>query len=139
MSNRDPITYQEAFRYLSESHGERYVQGATESRKRAIRKFTNERVTLNNGVLYYSESNSESEKINRQWIQNKELKEQILQSIHDNRMGGCHFGRDKTREKVCSRYFWHGICEDIDKYIKMCETCQKVEQLKLSKKYQEST
>ncbi len=59
----------------------RYVQGATESRKRAIQKFTSERVTLNNGVLYYSESNSESEKINRQWIQNKELKEQILQTI----------------------------------------------------------
>ena len=105
MSNRNPITCQEAFRYLSESHGGRYVQGATESRKRAIPKFTSERVTLNNGVLYYSESNSESEKIKRQWIQNKELKEQILQLIHDNHMEGCHFDRDKTPKKYAPGIF----------------------------------
>ena len=40
--------------------------------------------------------------------------------------GGCHFGRDKTRDKVASRYFWHGQLDDVDYYIKTCEKCQKV-------------
>ena len=31
------------------------------------------------------------------------MQQQILQSLHDNPAGGCHFGRDKTRDKVSSR------------------------------------
>ena len=29
---------------------------------------------------------------------------------------GGHFGRDKTRNKVCSRYYWMKMVEDIDNF-----------------------
>ena len=56
----------------------------------------------------------------------KKKQKQVLQSLHDDPAGGCHFGRDKTRDKVSSRYFWHGQCDDVDEYIKTCDKCQKV-------------
>ena len=49
--------------------------------------------------------------------------------IHDDNSAGgcgCHFGKDKTRDKIASRYFWRGQYDDIDEYIKTCEKCQKV-------------
>ena len=67
-------------------------------------------------------------KARRRWISDKQkqMQQQILQSLHDNPTGGCHFGRDRTRDKVVKRYFWQGQYEDIDNYIKTCEKCQKV-------------
>ena len=65
-------------------------------------------------------------KSKRQWIEDEQKQKQILQSLHDDPAGGCHFGRDKTRDKIASRYFWHGQYDDIDEYIKTCEKCQKV-------------
>ena len=59
----------------------------------------------------------------RQWIGDKEMQQQILQSLHDNPAGGCHFGRDKTRDKVSREYFWH---DNVDYYIKTCGKYQKV-------------
>ncbi len=46
-------------------------------------------------------------------------KQVILEACHDNRVGGCHFGRDKTIEKVSSRFFWKGIHKDVEKWVSM--------------------
>ena len=59
----------------------------------------------------------------RKWNPEKERQQQILQSLHHDAAGGCHLGRDKTRDKVSRRYFWHNQCDDVDQY---SETCQKV-------------
>ena len=32
----------------------------------------------------------------------KQMQNQIMQSVHDDDAGGCHFGRDKTKDKVAS-------------------------------------
>jgi hypothetical protein len=45
----------------------------------------------------------------RQWIEDTTRQQQIVSSVHEAALGGCHFGRDKTCEKVLHRYFWHGI------------------------------
>ena len=65
-------------------------------------------------------------KSKQQWIDDEQKQKQILQSLHDDAAGGCHFGRDKTRDKVVSRYFWYGQYDNVDEYIKTCEKCQKV-------------
>lgn len=127
MSKRNPVTYHEVFKYLS-NKTERYPEGCSDARKRAIRKFS-DKILLEDGVLFYVQSDSEEKqnaKGKRQWIADKEMQQQILQSMHDDPAGGCHFGRDKTRDKVASRYFWHGQLDDVDYYIKTCEKCQKV-------------
>lgn len=39
---------------------------------------------------------------------------------------GGHLGRDKTIEKVCSRFYWGlGMHNEISTYVKCCEVCQR--------------
>lgn len=35
-------------------------------------------------------------------------------------------GRDKTLSKICSRFYWKGMCDDIKEYIKQCDKCQRM-------------
>ena len=44
-------------------------------------------------------------------------KHAILEACHDSRFGGCHFGRDKTTEKVSSRYYWKGLHKDVEEWV----------------------
>ena len=39
--------------------------------------------------------------------------------------GGGHFGRDKTLEKNCSRFYWRDMAKHIKEYVSSCEVCQK--------------
>ena len=127
MSKKNAVTYDEAFKYLSDKKM-RYAEECSESRKRAICKFS-ENICLEDGVLFYMQFDNKDKqtvKSKCQWISDEKKQKQVLQSLHDDPAGGCHFGRDKTRDKVSSRYFWHGLCDDIDDYIKTCDKCQKV-------------
>lgn len=69
--------------------------------------------------MHFEDKEKPNVKSKRQWIGDEKKQKQVLQSLHDDPAGGCHFGRDKTRDKVSSRYFWLGQCDDIDDYIKM--------------------
>ena len=40
-------------------------------------------------------------------------------------LGGGHFGRDKTLQKVCSRFFWHSVHADVRSYVRSCDKCQR--------------
>ena len=81
------MSYEEAFHYLTDPQDGRYVEGVTESRKRVIRRFTQARISMQHGILWYNEEKEDSK---RQWIANFERQRQILQSIHDDTLGGCH-------------------------------------------------
>ena len=88
MSKRNPVTYHEVFKYLS-NKTERYPEGCSDARKRAIRKFS-DKILLEDGVLFYVQSDSEEKqnaKGKRQWIADKEMQQQILQSMHDDPAG----------------------------------------------------
>ena len=50
------------------------------------------------------------------------MKAQILESCHDN-VGGCHLGRDKTVDKVVSRYYWKGVGKDTEEWVSQCCLC----------------
>ena len=39
--------------------------------------------------------------------------------------GGGHFGRDKTTQKICSRYYWQDMTMQIRDYVQTCDTCQR--------------
>lgn len=40
-------------------------------------------------------------------------------------LGGGHFGRDKTLQKVSSRYFWKNLYSDVREYVNSCDKCQR--------------
>src|SRR5436305_13623854 len=51
----------------------------------------------------------------------------ILFMTHNHETGG-HFGADTTYNKIADRYYWKGMYDDIKKYVKSCDTCQRREQ-----------
>ena len=127
MLKKKAVTYDEVFRYLNDTN-RRYTEECTDSRMRAIRKCS-ENIHLEDGVLFYlqyEDKEKQTVKSKRQWISNEKKQKQILKSLHDDPARRCHFGRDKTRDKVSSRYFWHGQYYDIDEYSKTCDKCQRV-------------
>ena len=127
MSKQGHVTYSEVFKFLS-NKSSKYADECSESRKRAIRRFS-EKVALEDGLLFYlqfCDKDKKEVKRKKQWINDHQKQQQILQSLHDDPTGGCHFGRDKTREKLANRFYWPTMYEDVDNYVKTCERCQKV-------------
>ena len=47
---------------------------------------------------------------------------------------GGHLGRDKTREKVSSRFFWKTLMKDVDEFVKTCDVCQSTNGAKFIKR-----
>ena len=41
-------------------------------------------------------------------------------------LGGGHFGRDKTLDKICSRFYWQFMVQEIREYVKCCKQCQQM-------------
>ena len=52
-------------------------------------------------------------------------KQQGLEGCHSDKLGGGHFGRDKTFSKVTERFYWVGIIEDVKEFCRTCDNCQK--------------
>lgn len=51
-------------------------------------------------------------------------KKRIIEIMHQDLVGGCHFGQEATWEKVSSRFWWRGQCEDVRTFVRGCSTCQ---------------
>ena len=41
-------------------------------------------------------------------------------------IGGGHFGRDKTLQKISSRFYWKNLTNAVKEYVQTCHVCQKV-------------
>ena len=40
-------------------------------------------------------------------------------------MVGGHFGRDKTYEKIASRFYWPEMAKEVRDYVASCDICQR--------------
>ena len=89
------IGYQAVLQYLSSGT---YPISSTSNNKRAIRA-KSAKFVLDSGVLFLVQKDHPR----RQWISSREQQQNILFACHSDKLGG-HFGRDKTREKITSRY-----------------------------------
>jgi len=49
----------------------------------------------------------------------------LLTAYHDSVIGGCHLGRDSTRQAIQQKYHWPRMYQDIEDYIKTCDICQR--------------
>jgi hypothetical protein len=52
------------------------------------------------------------------------LKELIIKNTHEPAYGG-HRCSVKTTEVIARDYYWHGLNEDVRKYVASCDTCQR--------------
>ena len=88
------IDYQTIYEYL---HCGKYPAGSTVNQKRATRNKA-KKFVVKDGVLHYIAKDG-----HRQWITDADQQRKIIQACHADKLGG-HFGRDKTREKIASRF-----------------------------------
>lgn len=56
-------------------------------------------------------------------LTDKKAISEILKEFHDNNLGG-HQGMQRTYEKINYLYFWDNMKNDIQDYIRKCQTCQ---------------
>jgi len=52
------------------------------------------------------------------------LRQHLLHEHHTAPSAG-HFGRTKTRDTMCRRYYWPGMIEDIDEWVGSCAVCNR--------------
>jgi hypothetical protein len=56
--------------------------------------------------------------------QDKAVRDEIIRTNHDDPQGG-HFGRTRTTDAICRKYYWRGMVKDIREYVKTCDVCQR--------------
>lgn len=54
-----------------------------------------------------------------------EEKERKLRGIHENLIGGCHFGQNSTLRKITDRLWWPTVTNDVKQYVRSCLACQR--------------
>ena len=121
----DSVIYEEVLQYLL--HGA-YPDQATKQDKTTIRKRA-KKFKVVDGVLHYIGDKEVLRQVhalcsladyvydNFQVIVDEKLKEQILEACHNDRVGGCHFGRDRTSDKVTARYYWLVINKYVENWV----------------------
>jgi len=88
--------YNEVFYYLRDNQ---YPDDFTKDQKRIIRRKA-QNFVLDDGALFFvGKKNSQP----KRWVHNTDEQEKILKACHYDKLAG-HFGRDKTREKVCTKF-----------------------------------
>ena len=88
------INYQTIYDYL---HCGKYPAGSSFNQKRATRNKA-KKFVIKDGVLHYKTKDGL-----RQWITETHQQRKIIQACHADKLGG-HFGRNKTRQKIASRF-----------------------------------
>ena len=58
---------------------------------------------------------------------------QIIKESHDSNVGG-HKGETKTLQRVRERFYWRGMKDDVIKYVKTCDLCQKKKLVRIKTK-----
>ena len=72
-------------------------------------------------VLYRKWSDARGNQI-YQLIAPDKLKRTIFENLHSDITAG-HLGRDRTLESIKNRFYWPGVREDIERWIKSCDLC----------------
>ena len=84
-----------------------------------------EMLEIKNGILCRRFENEDGTEQILQQIVPRSMRKDILELCHDGRTGG-HFGRDRTMNRVRSKFYWFNFHEDVQRWVRSCETCQAV-------------
>ena len=100
-------------------------QGKLDKSTNGYKKYTRKcrRYEINeNGILVFNQNTPYGK--NKAIVIPQHLVTKILEIMHDNAVGGGHFGANKTLEKIRNKYYWTGMIQDIKNYIQTCHSCQ---------------
>ena len=74
------------------------------------------------GLLY--RQFRKGEEVFHQLVVPSTLRVTVLKMAHDMPMAG-HQGCNRTRERVWQEFYWPGLCGDVRRYCRSCDTCQR--------------
>ena len=78
-----------------------------------------DRLLLKDGILVRKFLSSDARETWKQVILPRVFRDRVLEQLHDTPSGG-HFGVDRTLSRVQTRFYWHGMRDDITYW---CQTC----------------
>ncbi len=90
------------------------------SRHRAAPSGLDFEYTVENGLIYALLKGKK-----RLFVPFKQLQAQVMAANHDHVTAG-HVGMDKTVELVSRYYYWRGIAQTVQRYVKSCLLCQRM-------------
>ena len=77
---------------------------------------------INNGVLYKLWETSPTGHC--QLVLPMVMREQVMQMQHSQKCAS-HLGQQKTLARVCMRFYWYKLKDDVNNWCKQCEVCAK--------------
>ena len=80
-------------------------------------------LTVHQGLLFKKFVKKDGTGDYQQFIVPRALKKDIMFQMHDSVISG-HLGCKKTKEKTLQRFYWYALKEDINLYIRKCDTCE---------------
>src|SRR5436305_2918183 len=107
--------YKNLFNYINSK-----ILPTEEKDKQQILRQSKNYVVKNN-FLYKLDKNNKNNFI--RVVKINEL-DSILYMFHDDPLGG-HFATDSMFNRIRTRYYWPQMYEDIKKYVKSCDSCQR--------------
>ncbi|KAL5479800.1 hypothetical protein EMCRGX_G023378 [Ephydatia muelleri] len=72
-------------------------------------KSAQEKLLYRDVLKYLTERNLKNGQEDRRWVFDKEDQKSVMEACHDEKLGGGQFGRDKTLQKICSRFYWQDM------------------------------
>jgi len=110
----DKSFYDEIFLYLNTLT---FMDGITDTQKTLIRKNSTHFI-VNHDILY------RITKAGPKKVLLKDQVEPVLYHLHRD-ISGAHLGMDAILEKIKERYYWPQMGDDVKKYIRTCDICQR--------------
>ncbi|KAF1315473.1 Pol protein, partial [Globisporangium splendens] len=110
-------TCQDLLKYFKDP-SDKALQGLPSRTRSRVHRFR-----VHNGLLYYAVEDGDTARV---VVPNDEgLRHRLLYEYHDSPSGG-HLGREKTFLSLSRDYYWPHMYKWVRKYVRTCETCQRV-------------
>ena len=77
---------------------------------------------VRDGILYRRYTKQDCSGSYIQFLVPASLRKEILKLMHDSPISG-HLGKKKTCARVLQHFYWYGIRDDVQNWIRQCDTC----------------
>ncbi len=105
---------------------ERIFQKVKEKEEPRVTKASMTWFEIDKGVLYrrHKQLNHPQDPVLKQIVVPRERRPMILKVAHETIMAG-HMGIQKTLDRILSNFYWPGIHNDVTRYCRSCDICQR--------------
>ena len=77
-----------------------------------------------NGLLYRKHQETKTGRSFNQLVVPKELRKQVMSVNHESAFSG-HLGANKTEVRILPNFFWPGLRQDVIRFCRSCDVCQR--------------